>query len=134
MYNQLLWRGVVASLTVGFAVVAPSVEARPIYGSSFYRGPVPYQGPRITHRPLRSRQVLRSYDSRFGSDIYSPARRYGSTIRHSTLVNPTVINSQIRDSVLINPVFITPSRQRRYTRKRYVRYATPGSIEIRIDP
>ena len=73
------------------ALAAVPAEARPIIvKETRYLGPVPYQGPVITHMPISVTGSSRRY---YGT--VSAPRSYSSTIRRSTLINPTVINSQI---------------------------------------
>ena len=128
------WRNLIVSL-IGASVFATAVpvEARPIIvEESRYLGPVPYQGPTITHIPMRSvtgSSVRRYYYTR---DSYPS---YSRRIRRSTLVNPTVIDSQISDSILINPVIVNPPVERRYYRSGggYLRYVSPGGgVQIQI--
>ena len=138
------WKKLIVSL-IGASAIATAipVEARPIIiEESRYLGPVPYQGPTITHIPMRSvsgSNVRRYYYSR---DSYPSYPNY-SRIRRSTLVNPTVIDSQISDSILINPVIVNPPVERRYYRNSpverryyrsrggYLRYVSPG-VQIQI--
>ena len=113
------------------ALAAVPAEARPIIvKETRYLGPVPYQGPVITHMPISVTGSSRRY---YGT--VSAPRSYSSTIRRSTLVNPTVVNSQISDSVLINPVIVNSPVKRRYygSRSGYLRYVSPGGgVQIQI--
>ena len=135
------WRNLIVSL-IGASVFASAIpaEARPIIiEESRYLGPVPYQGPTITHIPMRSVTGSSAHRYYYQRDSYPSYSR----IRRSTLVNPTIVDSQISDSILINPVIVNSPVERRYYRNSpverryyrsrggYLRYVSPG-VQIQI--
>jgi hypothetical protein len=77
--------------------------------------------------PPGSHISLPTSNYRYSSDYYysdcdeygRPRRRvYQRNIRHSTSINPTIIDSDVSGSVLVNPVIVNPPVQKQPTHRR----------------
>lgn len=135
-YGLLSWKTLgslaapLAVVLAGFGAATPPATAGvtvTIDGGLHIRvgdpAPVRYRGTNIYRGGINYYPVREYYPG------YYPRRR-GTTIRNSTLINPTVIDSTIRNSTLINPTIInSPHRHRRTpSRSPRVRGVLPGSL------